>query len=170
MPLVSFGSNSPVVHPSCFIAENATLIGNVTLGRNVSIWFGAVLRADIDRIEIGANSNIQDNSVIHIDRDLPTIIGEEVTVGHNAIIHAAKIAPRVLVGMGSVILDGAEIGEGCIIAAGSVVRPGSLIPPRSLIAGIPAQIKRAVTDEEFEKIKESAKLYVELAKRYRRSL
>ncbi len=164
--ILGFNSNKPVLKGGNFVAPNAVIIGNVFLGENSSVWFGAVIRADIDRVEIGANSNLQDNAVIHIERGKPTIIGDEVTIGHSAIIHAAFIERRTLIGMGSIILDGARICEGSIVAAGALITPRMIVPPRSLVAGVPAKIKRNVTDEEFEAIKESAKIYVELAKKY----
>lgn len=168
--ILSYNSFVPILKGNNFIATNATVIGNVIVGENSSIWFGAVVRADIDKIEIGSNTNIQDNVVIHIDKGKPTIIGDEVTIGHNAIIHGAKLGNRTLIGMGAIILDGAQIGEGSIVAAGSVVRPNIIIPPRCLVAGVPAEIKRNTTDKELEAIIESAKNYVELAKIYINSI
>ena len=166
MIVIQFASKSPQFSPSCFIAENATLVGDVRLRENVSIWFGAVLRADINYIEIGKSSNIQDNAVFHVDYSFPVILGEGVTIGHNAIIHACRIADYVLIGMGAILLDNVEVGSESIIAAGSVVRPNTKIPSRVLVAGVPATIKREVTTEEIEMIRKSAKEYAILKNLY----
>uniref|UniRef100_A0A7C4YGY9 Gamma carbonic anhydrase family protein n=1 Tax=candidate division WOR-3 bacterium TaxID=2052148 RepID=A0A7C4YGY9_UNCW3 len=148
-----------------FIAEGARIIGDVRLGIDVNIWFNAVLRGDITYIEIGDGTNIQDNVVVHVDYDLPTIIGSYVTVGHSAIIHGAKISSNVLIGMGSIILSGAEIGEGCIIAAGAVVKEREVIPPFSLVAGVPGKIIKTLSEDVIQKIRSSAEEYIKLAKR-----
>jgi carbonic anhydrase/acetyltransferase-like protein (isoleucine patch superfamily) len=148
-----------------FIAEGARIIGDVRLGIDVNIWFNAVLRGDITYIEIGDGTNIQDNVVVHVDYDLPAIIGSYVTVGHSAIIHGAKISSNVLIGMGSIILSGAEIGEGCIIAAGAVVKEREVIPPFSLVAGVPGKIIKTLSEDMIQKIRSSAEEYIKLAKR-----
>ncbi len=151
-----------------YIAKSATLIGDIRLQEGVSIWPGAVLRADICYIQIGKFSNVQDNSVIHLDFDKPTIVGEYVTIGHSVTLHGCKIGNEVLVGIGAIILNGAEIGDGSIIAAGSVVPPGKKIPPRSLVMGVPGKIIREVTEEELEHTHKNAIMYRELSKKYRR--
>jgi carbonic anhydrase/acetyltransferase-like protein (isoleucine patch superfamily) len=163
-----YKGHRPDIHESCYIAENATIIGRVNLKRNVNIWPGAVIRGDDSYITIGENTNIQDNCIIHINIDEPTIIGDFVTVGHGAIVHACTIGENVLVGMGAIILDGAEIGENVIIAAGSLVPPGKKIPPNSLVMGSPAKITRELTQEDIVKIRDSALYYVELAKDYKK--
>jgi carbonic anhydrase/acetyltransferase-like protein (isoleucine patch superfamily) len=144
------------------------LIGDVTLGENVSLWFGTVVRGDMHHITIGNRSNIQDNSVIHVTTDIsPTRIGDEVTVGHNAIIHGATIEDRCLIGMGSIIMDDVVVGEGSIVGAGAVVPPNMIIPPRSLVVGLPAKIVRQTTDEELEMIIERAQHYIDFSQEYK---
>ena len=142
-----FRGKSSIIPDSCYISESVDLIGDVTLGENVSLWFGTVVRGDMHFITIGNRSNIQDNSVVHVTTDIsPTRIGEEVTVGHNAIIHGATIEDRCLIGMGSIIMDDVVVGEGSIVGAGAVVPPNMIIPPRSLVVGLPAKIVRQTTD------------------------
>jgi len=147
-----------------FIADNATIIGDVILSKDVNIWYGAVIRADKDKITVGDCSNIQDNVVVHTSRAFPVTIGENVSVGHGAILHGCTIGNHVLVGMGSIILNGAVIGEGSIIGAGAVVTEGKVIPPGSLVIGLPGKVVRNVTDEEYEGILHNALEYVKLAK------
>ena len=156
-----FRGKSSIIPDSCYISESVDLIGDVTLGENVSLWFGTVVRGDMHFITIGNRSNIQDNSVVHVTTDIsPTRIGEEVTVGHNAIIHGATIEDRCLIGMGSIIMDDVVVGEGSIVGAGAVVPPNMIIPPRSLVVGVPAKIVRQTTDEELEMIIERAQHYI----------
>ena len=163
-----FRGKSPIIPDSCYISESVDLIGDVTLGENVSIWFGTVVRGDMHHITIGARSNIQDNSVIHVTTDIsPTRIGDEVTVGHNAIIHGATIEDRCLIGMGSIIMDDVVVGEGSIVGAGAVVPPNMIIPPRSLVVGLPAKIVRQTTDEELEMIIERAQHYIDFSQEYK---
>ena len=165
--IIRFEGKSPKIEKTVYIAENATLIGDIRLGEYVSIWPGAVLRADISYIEIGNYSNIQDNSIIHLDFDKPTIVGEYVTVGHGVILHGCKVEDGVLVGMGAIILNGAEIGKESIIAAGTVIPPGKIIPPRSLVIGVPGKVVREVTEEEVEHTYKNSRMYAELAGRYK---
>lgn len=168
-----FGRLSPQVPESCFIADGVELIGDIKLGENVNVWYGTVIRADINRIEIGSDTNIQDGSVIHVDTagseadSGAVLIGSNVTVGHKALLHACRIGDNCLIGMGAIILSGAEIGEGCIIAAGSVVRENEKIPAGSLVAGLPAKIKGQVSPEWREKIVVSARRYVELGRQHK---
>ncbi|MES2569671.1 MAG: gamma carbonic anhydrase family protein, partial [Verrucomicrobiota bacterium] len=143
-----FLDSKPAIHPSAFIAPGADLIGDVTLGEEASVWFQSVLRADINRIVIGPRSNIQDGCVIHLADDLGTHVGELVTVGHKAILHACSIADEVLIGMNAVVLDGAEIGARSIIGAGALVTGGKKFPPGSLILGSPARVVRTLSLEE----------------------
>jgi carbonic anhydrase/acetyltransferase-like protein (isoleucine patch superfamily) len=159
-------SKRPVIPASAFVAPGATVIGDVTLGEEASIWYGAVLRGDINRIRVGAHSNIQDGSVVHIDSSYDTTVGEWVTVGHRAILHACTVADEVLVGMGSIILDGAEIGARSIIGAGALVTGGKKIPPGSLVLGSPGKVVRELTEEEQLSIKSWAERYVLLSRRY----
>ena len=163
-----FRGKSPIIPDSCYISESVDLIGDVTLGENVSLWFGTVIRGDMHHITIGARSNIQDNSVIHVTTDIsPTRIGDEVTVGHNAIIHGATIEDRCLIGMGSIIMDDVVVGEGSIVGAGAVVPPNMIIPPRSLVVGLPAKIVRQTKDEELEMIIERAQNYIDFSQEYK---
>ena len=149
-----------------FIAPTATVIGDVTLGDEVSIWFGAVLRGDSDTISIGARTNIQDNAVIHCDPNDPAIIGEECIIGHCAIVHGAKLANNVLVGMNATVLNNAEIGEFSIIGANALVTTGTIIPPYSLVLGSPAKVVKKLNEEQVEGIRINAKVYVDKAKEY----
>ncbi len=144
-------------------SKGVYIIGDVRFGENVSVWFGSVLRADINYIQIGNYSNIQDLTVVHLTEDLPVIIGDYVTVGHRALIHGCEIGNNVLIGMGAIILDRAKIGNNCIVAAGSVIKEGMVVPDNTLVAGVPAKIKREVTEEEVKLLKESALHYVEYA-------
>ena len=160
----TFRGKSPLIPNSCYISESVDLIGDVILGENVSIWFGTVVRGDMNFITIGNQSNIQDNSVIHVTTDVsPTHIGDEVTVGHHAIIHGATIEDRCLIGMGAIIMDDVVIGEGSIVGAGAVVPPNIIIPPRSLVVGLPAKIIRQTTDEELEMIINRAQHYIDFS-------
>jgi carbonic anhydrase/acetyltransferase-like protein (isoleucine patch superfamily) len=157
----------PTIHPAAWIAPGGTVIGDVTLEEESSVWYGAVLRGDINRIMIGPRSNIQDNAVVHLDTDYPTTVGELVTVGHSAIVHACKIDNEVLVGMGAIILDGVEIGARSIVGANTLVTLGMKIPPGSLVLGSPAKIKRQLTHDEQKEIAWWAWSYVETAKYFR---
>ncbi|SNS33922.1 Carbonic anhydrase or acetyltransferase, isoleucine patch superfamily [Anaerovirgula multivorans] len=155
-------------HESCFIAETADVIGDVTIGENSSIWYKTVLRGDGNYIKIGKYTNIQDNSVVHINEPhYPTIIGDYVTVGHSAIIHACNIGNNVLIGMGAIILDGAEVGNQTIIGAGSLVPPGKKIPSGVLAMGSPAKVIRELTEEEKKSLVHSAESYVQYGKEHK---
>lgn len=147
-----------------FVANDAVVVGDVELGEEASIWYGAVLRADDDRIVVGPRANLQDRVVAHPMPGQPLVIGRECVVGHGAILHLAELGERCLVGMGAILLAGARLGPGCIVAAGAVVREGSRIPPRSLVAGVPARMVRSVTDEEAAAVVEAAKDYVAKAR------
>ncbi|UUX92003.1 gamma carbonic anhydrase family protein [Methanoplanus endosymbiosus] len=149
-----------------FVAGNATIVGDVTLGENTGIWFGAVLRADSDSITVGDGSNIQDNCVVHVSDKHPVIIGRNVTIGHGAIVHGCTINDRVLVGMGAVILNGAEIGEDTIIGAGAVITENKIIPPGSLVMGVPGKVIKELTEEQKAGIVRNAEVYIALAERY----
>ena len=149
-----------------FIAPNATVIGQVSLGDEVSVWFGAVLRADADIISIGNRTNIQDNAVVHCDPGAPAIIGEDCIVGHLALVHGAQIGNHVLVGMNSTILNNARVGDWCIIGANALVTAGTEIPPYSLVMGSPARVVKQLSPEQMEKVKQNADVYVALSKGY----
>jgi len=149
-----------------FVAPTATVTGDVTLGDETGIWFGAVLRGDRDRIEIGAGSNVQDNAVVHTSSGYPARIGREVSVGHGAILHGCTIGDRVLVGMGAIVMNGAVVGEDSIIAAGAVVTEGTVIPPGSVVMGVPAKVVKEITPVQKEGIRKNAERYIGLAKSY----
>jgi carbonic anhydrase/acetyltransferase-like protein (isoleucine patch superfamily) len=165
--LLPFGGRTPRVAPDAYVAPGAWLIGDVTLGAEASVWFNAVLRGDSAAIVLGRRVNLQDAAIVHVDAGYPTEIGEDVTVGHAAIIHAATIGPRVLVGMQAVVLTGATIGEGSILGAGALIPEGRTIPPRSLVLGTPGRVVREVSDDEYAAIIHSAEHYAELARAYR---
>jgi gamma-carbonic anhydrase len=161
-----FLGTPPNVHPSAYVAPGATVIGDVSLGEESSVWFGAVVRADINRIIIGPRSNIQDGAVVHLADEFGTFIGELVTVGHKAIVHACTVGDEVLVGMGAIILDGAEIGARSIIGAGALVTGGKKIPPGSLVVGSPGKVVRQLSLEEQAGIRDWAVRYVEVSRAY----
>jgi carbonic anhydrase/acetyltransferase-like protein (isoleucine patch superfamily) len=153
-----------------FIAPSAAVIGRVALGRDVNVWFGAVLRGDTNTITIGERTNVQDNAVIHIDSDAPAVIGNEVTIGHSAVVHGCRVGDRSLIGIGATILSHAVIGDYCIVGAGALITERKAFPDRSVIVGSPAKRFRDVTDAEMEMLVASAAHYVELGKRYRTEL
>lgn len=159
----SFKDKHPIIDKSCFIAETANIVGDVTIGANSNIWYNVVIRADMDCVKIGENTNIQDNAVVHNNTDMPTIIGDNVTVGHSAIVHACTVGNNTLIGMGAIVLDNAEIGDETIIGAGSLIAQGKKIPSGVLALGSPAKVIRELTEEEKEGLRESAKNYVKLA-------
>jgi len=149
-----------------FVAGNATVIGDVSVGKQVGIWFGAVVRADKDRIVIGDRSNIQDNCVVHTSKGFPVTIGNDVSVGHGAILHGCTIGNRVLVGMGAIIINGATVGEGSIIGAGAVITEGKDIPPDSVVVGVPGKVVKQTDFVQQQHIVNNAVSYVELAREY----
>ena len=157
----------PSIHPTAFVAPGADIMGDVTLAEESSVWFQSVLRADINRIVIGPRSNVQDGSVVHLADDYGVFVGELVTVGHKAILHACTVADEVLIGMGAIVLDGAEIGARSIIGAGALVTGGKKIPPGSLVLGSPAKVVRVLTLDEQAGIKVWAEKYVALSKVYK---
>jgi len=157
----------PRLHPSVYVAPGATILGDVTIAEEASVWCGAVLRGDINRIEIGPRSNLQDRVVIHLADDLPVVIGELVTVGHGAILHACTVQDEVLVGMGAVVLDGAVIGARSVIGANALVTAGTQVAPGSLVLGSPGKIIRQLSREEQLRIRHWALKYVEVARIYR---
>ena len=150
---------TPVIADDCFVAPGAVLAGNVTLHGSVSIWFNAVLRADYEPIVIGEGSNIQDNVTGHVDTGFPLTLGKNVSVGHNAVIHGCTVEDDCLIGMGATVLNGVVIGTGSLVAAGAVVLEGTIVPPGSLVAGVPAKVRRELTAEEREGIKQNAANY-----------
>ena len=169
MPIYNLGEKKPQLpsEGSYWVAPDAHVIGNVILGQDVGIWFGSVLRGDMNYIKIGRRTNIQDNCTVHVTTNVsPTIIGDEVTVGHNAVIHGCKIKNRCLIGINSTILDNSIIGEGSIIGAGAVIPPNTLIPERSLVLGIPGTIIRKTTEDEYKMIIDRSQHYIDYSKKY----
>ena len=158
----AFDGHEPVVADGAWVAQNATLVGRVTIGSNASVFFGAVLRGDVNSISLGDGSNIQDNVAVHCDDDKPTIIGRGVSVGHAAVVHGCTIGDDCLIGMNATVLSGAVIGAQSLVAAGTVVLEGSVIPPRSLVAGVPGKVRRELTDDEVAAIERNAAHYREL--------
>jgi carbonic anhydrase/acetyltransferase-like protein (isoleucine patch superfamily) len=157
----------PKIHPSVFLADNCRVIGDVEIGEESSVWFGAVIRGDQNKVIIGKRTNIQEGVIVHATADHPCIIGDYITVGHNAVIHSCTVASFTLIGIGSVVLDGAVVGEGSIVAAGSVVPPGKEFPPRSLILGAPGRLVREISEEEYMRNITGAEIYVKLSPSYK---
>lgn len=158
---------TPKIHPSTFVAKNATVIGDVTIDEDCSIWFQSVLRGDVAPTTIGKRVNIQDLSMIHQSPNLPVTIEDDVTIGHQVTIHGATIRNKALIGMGTMILDGAEIGEHAYIGAGSLIPPGKKIPPHTLAFGRPAKVVRTLTEKDYEEMKRIRKSYVDKGKYYK---
>lgn len=170
MSFYALDNKTPRCDATAFVAPNAAVIGDVTLGKDASIWFGAVIRGDNDSIVIGEGTNIQENCVLHTDPGFAMQIGEHVTVGHLVMLHGCTIGSGTLVGMHSTILNGAQIGEQCLIGAGSVVTSNKTFPPRSLILGSPAKVVRPLSDEEIVGLAESSRGYIERKTRYQTHL
>lgn len=166
MHLIRHHGVLPTVHPSAFVAEGACLIGEVELGEDANVWFNAVVRGDINRIRVGRRSNVQDNAVVHVTRQLAVEIGDEVTVGHQVMLHGCRIEACSLIGMGAVVLDSARVGPFAIVAAGAVVREHFVVPEGVLVAGVPAKIVRQLTDDERLMLRQSADNYVHYARSY----
>ncbi|MCM2415458.1 MULTISPECIES: gamma carbonic anhydrase family protein [unclassified Streptomyces] len=165
----AMGGKEPDIDAAAFTAPTSVVIGEITLAAGSSVWYNAVLRADCGPIVIGADSNIQDNCSVHVDPGFPVTVGERVSVGHNAVLHGCTIEDDVLVGMGATVLNGAHIGSGSLIAAQALVPQGMRVPPGSLVAGVPAKVKRQLTEEELEGVRFNAVGYVELAKAHRQA-
>jgi len=165
--IIPFDNKSPLVHPTAFVAENAMVIGDVEIGEDSSVWFGSVIRGDVNYIRIGARTNIQDHTIVHVNTGThPTILEDEITVGHRVTLHGCYVESGCLVGIGSIILDGVRIGNQSLIAAGSLLTPNTQIPPRSLVMGAPAKVKRALTDDELANISRNWQSYVDLKNKY----
>jgi carbonic anhydrase/acetyltransferase-like protein (isoleucine patch superfamily) len=154
-------------HPTSYVAPNATLVGDVILGRQSSIWYGAVLRGDLATIEIGDQSNIQDLAMIHVDRDLPCLVGPRVSVGHRAILHGCRVESDCLIGMGAILLSRVMVGSGSVVAAGTVIPEGVVIPPGSLVMGLPGRVTGRVDEKLARRIQHACENYVTLAERHR---
>jgi carbonic anhydrase/acetyltransferase-like protein (isoleucine patch superfamily) len=170
MLIIPYNQHKPSIHESVFVAPGAYLIGDITIGKKSTIWFNAVLRGDEDSITIGEKCSIQDNSTIHLFEGCPVVVEDEVTVGHNVILHGCKVGKRSIIGMGSTILDNVEIGEECIIGANTLIPPGKKIPSRSLVVGSPGKIVRDVSAKDLELIQLSVDTYVEKGKDFKQIL
>lgn len=164
----NFKSIAPKIHASAFIADDAVVIGDVEIAEQASVWYGSVLRGDVNFIRIGARTNIQDGTVIHVSRrDHSTVLEEEITVGHRVTLHGCYVERGCLIGIGAIVLDGARVGRNSLVAAGSLVTPGTEIPERSLVMGSPARVKRQLTGKEVAKLEESWRNYVALSQTYK---
>ncbi len=168
--ILSLPDAAPQIADSAFVAPGAAVSGAVSLGEDASVWYGASLRADYVPVTIGARSNVQDNATLHGDPGFPCVVGEDVTIGHNAVVHGCVVEDGCVIGMGSVIMNGAVIGAGSLVAGGAVVMPGTKVPPGSLVAGLPGKVRRPTTDEERAGFLRSATVYAENARRHREAL
>jgi len=167
MILRGYEGKKPRLGKGVFVAENAALIGDVELADDVSIWYGAVLRGDVHYIRVGSRSNIQDNCVVHVEQGTgPAIVGDEVTIGHSAVVHGCTVGRGALVGIGARILSHAVVGEQALVGAGAVVTEGMQVPPRTLVLGVPGKVKRDLTKEELERVDRSWKYYVAYKNEY----
>jgi carbonic anhydrase/acetyltransferase-like protein (isoleucine patch superfamily) len=160
--IVTISGHAPQLHSQSWVAPNASLIGQVSLAAQASVWYSATLRAEVEPIEIGYGSNIQDGVTIHVDAGFPARVGSGVSVGHNAVLHGCTVEDDALIGMGAVVLNGAVIGAGSLVAAGAVVPQGAVIPPRSLVAGVPGRVRRELGDDEVAANRLNAQAYQHL--------
>ena len=158
--LIKYEGITPDIHSTVFVAPGSMIIGNVVIGEDSSVWFNTVLRGDLEPILIGCRTNIQDGTVIHMDKEIPCLIGDDVTIGHSAILHSCSIGNEALIGMGAILLTGCKIGERAIVAAGTLVREGQDIPAGTIAMGVPAQVRREVTEEELERVRHGKDDYV----------
>ncbi|MGC0378674.1 MULTISPECIES: gamma carbonic anhydrase family protein [unclassified Streptomyces] len=161
--ITGIGGKEPKVDGDVFVAPTASVIGDVTLHAGASVWYGAVLRGDVERISVGASSNVQDNCTLHADPGFPVSVGERVSIGHNAVVHGATVEDDCLIGMGATVLNGAVIGAGSLVAAQALVPQGMRVPPGSLVAGVPAKVRRELSPEEREGLTLNGTMYAELA-------
>ncbi|MFC3039498.1 gamma carbonic anhydrase family protein [Virgibacillus xinjiangensis] len=167
---IPYNNKYPAIHDTVFVAPGSHIIGDVSIGKESSVWFNAVLRGDEDSITIGEKCSIQDNSTIHLYEGCPAHIEDEVTVGHNVVLHGCKVGKRSIIGMGSTILDNVEIGKECIIGANTLIPPGKKIPPGSLVVGSPGKVVRSLTKEDYDLIQLSVDTYVEKGKEFKEIL
>ncbi|MFF9286342.1 gamma carbonic anhydrase family protein [Streptomyces griseosporeus] len=161
------GGREPRIDENTFVAPTASVIGDVTLAEGASVWYGAVLRGDVERISVGAQSNVQDNCTLHADPGFPVTVGERVSIGHNAVVHGATVEDDCLIGMGATVLNGAVIGAGSLVAAQALVPQGMVVPAGSLVAGVPAKVRRELTEEERQGVTLNGTMYAELGKAHR---
>ena len=168
--ILSVAGKQPLVHESVFVADNATVVGDVSLAEGVSVWFGAVVRGDVYAIHVDQGTNIQDGAVLHVDAGMPLHIGRDVTVGHAAVLHGSTVRDGTLIGIKSVVLNGAKIGKNCLIGANALVTENKVIPDGSLVVGSPGKVLRMLTDAEMNDMLENARHYVELSAHYLHSL
>lgn len=162
-----FNEVEPKIHSSAYIADSSIVIGDVEIGEDASVWFGSVIRGDVNFIRIGARTNIQDMTMIHVSsKTHSTVLEDEITVGHNVTLHGCHVESGCLIGIGAILLDGVRIGRNSLVAAGSLLTPGTRIPPNSLVMGSPAKVKRELNDDELAYLQKSWRNYVELKKHY----
>jgi carbonic anhydrase/acetyltransferase-like protein (isoleucine patch superfamily) len=169
MPIIQpYGGRAPRLHPTVYVAPDGVIVGDVEIGEGASIWFGTVVRGDVNHVRIGARTNLQDHTVVHVTSNTnPTIIGDEVTIGHRVVLHGCTVERRALVGIGAIVLDGAVIGEEAMVGAGALVPPRFVVPPRTLVLGAPAKVRRPLTPDEIAHLARSAERYAGYAARYR---
>ncbi len=165
--LLPYNGVHPSIDPTAWLAPTATVIGAGTVEAEASVYFGAVIRADMAEVRLGAGSNLQDNVVVHTDTGFPSLIGRRVSVGHLAVVHGCTIEDDVLIGMNATVLNGARIGTGSLVAAGTVVLEGTVVPPRSLVAGVPGKVRRELTGDEVQKVIDNAAEYLQLTANHR---
>ncbi|MGW2747053.1 gamma carbonic anhydrase family protein [Streptomyces sp. NPDC001450] len=165
--IVGIGGKEPQVDPGAFVAPTAAVIGDVTLHAGASVWYGAVVRGDVETITVGADANVQDNVTLHADPGFPVSVGERVSIGHNAVVHGATVEDDCLIGMGATVLNGAVIGAGSLVAAQALVPQGMVVPPGSLVAGVPAKVRRELSEEERQGVTLNGTMYAELAKAHK---
>ena len=170
MAIYQLGDHTPDIHETAWVADSAQVIGNVELGESASIWFGTVIRGDTYKIRIGKGSNVQDNSMLHTDEDVPLVIGERVTVGHHVMLHGCTIGDGSLIGIQAVILNGAKIGKNCLVGAGALVTEGKEFPDGSMIIGSPARAVKQLSPEQIEHLQRGAQHYMDNAKRFKAQL
>jgi carbonic anhydrase/acetyltransferase-like protein (isoleucine patch superfamily) len=170
MAIYQLGEHAPEIDPSAYVADSAHLIGKVTVEADASVWFGVTVRGDNERITIGAGSNVQEGTVMHTDMGFPLVLGKNVTVGHQAMLHGCTIGDGALIGIQAVVLNGAKIGKGCLVGAGAVVTEGKEFPDHSLILGAPAKVVRTLTEDDLLRLQGNAASYVERGKRFKAEL
>lgn len=170
MPIIlSYDGRAPRLAPSVFLADGSVVTGDVEIGEDSSLWFGTVVRGDVNSVRIGARTNLQDQTIVHVTGGThPTIVGDDVTVGHRAVLHGCTVHDRCLIGIGAIVLDGAVVGPEAMVGAGALVAPGTVVPPGKLALGAPAKVKRDLTPEEIAFFRSSAERYAGYAARYRR--